>query len=311
MKVNRIRQNVLPLITAMIWGTAFVAQSVAAEYIGPFTFNTARAVVAFLFLLGLCGLRALWRRGRGEGRVAYGTRRDLILGGLCCGAAMSVASFFQQKGLETTTPGKAGFITALYIVLVPLAGLALGKKVPRALWLGVALAVGGLYCLCVTEELTVTGGDLYVLVCAFCFTAQIMAVDHFTNKVDGVALSCAQFLVMTVLSAAGTLTEAPPPLELLGEYLWPVLYVGVFSSGVAYTLQILAQKDSNPAVVSLLMSMESLFAAIAGAVLLGNRMTGREYLGCALMLAAVVLAQLPTPMGRKAVGEAFGDGQEV
>ena len=288
MKVNRVRQNVLPLVTAMIWGTAFVAQSVGAEYMGPFTFNTARAVIAFFFLLGLCGLRALWRRSRGEVPASAGSRRDLILGGLCCGAALSVASFFQQKGLETTTPGKAGFITALYIVLVPLAGL---------------------YCLCVTEELTITGGDLYVLVCAFCFTAQILVVDYFTNKVDGVALSCVQFLVMTVLSAAGALAEAPPPLELLPKYLGPVLYVGVFSSGVAYTLQILAQKDSNPAVVSLLMSMESLFAAVAGAIILGSRMTGREYLGCALMLAAVVLAQLPYPLGRKTEG--FGDGQEV
>lgn len=293
MKVNRVRQNVLPLVTAMIWGTAFVAQSVGAEYMGPFTFNTARAVIAFFFLLGLCGLRAAWRKSRREESVSYGSRRDLILGGICCGAAMAVASFFQQKGLETTTPGKAGFITALYIVLVPLAGLALGKRVPRALWLGVALAVGGLYCLCVTEEFSITGGDLYVLVCAFCFTVQILTVDHFTNKVDGVALSCAQFLVMAAVSAAGTLAETPPPLELLGEYLWPVLYVGVFSSGVAYTLQILAQKGSNPAVVSLLMSMESLFAAIAGALILGTRMTGREYLGCALMLAAVILAQLP------------------
>ncbi len=300
MKVNRVRQNVLPLVTAMIWGTAFVAQSVGAEYMGPFTFNAARAVIAFFFLLGLCGLRALWRRGRGEGRVSYGSRRDLLVGGLVCGTALSVASFFQQKGLETTTPGKAGFITALYIVLVPLAGLALGKKVPRALWLGVALAVAGLYCLCVTEELSVTGGDLYVLVCAFCFTAQILAVDRFTNRVDGVALSCVQFFVMTVLSAAGALTETPPSLELLPLYLGPVLYVGVFSSGVAYTLQILAQKDSNPAVVSLLMSMESLFAAVAGALILGNRMSLREYLGCGLMLAAVILAQLPFPLRRPA-----------
>ena len=310
MKVNRVRQNVLPLVTAMIWGTAFVAQSVGAEYMGPFTFNTARAVIAFFFLLGLCGLREVWRRRRGE-TAAPASRRDLILGGLSCGAALTVASFFQQKGLETTTPGKAGFITALYIVLVPLAGLALGKKVPRALWLGVALAVAGLYCLCVTEEFSITGGDLYVLVCAFCFTVQILAVDHFTNRVDGVALSCAQFLVMSLLSAAGALGETPPSLALLPEYLGPVLYVGVFSSGVAYTLQILAQKDSNPAVVSLLMSMESLFAAIAGALILGSRMTGREYLGCALMLAAVVLAQLPYPLGRKTAGTAFGDGQEV
>lgn len=315
MKVNRVRQNVLPLVTAMIWGTAFVAQSVAAEYMGPFTFNTARAVIAFVFLLGLCGLRGAWRRRKGEKPVSAGARRDLALGGLCCGTAMTVASFFQQKGLETTTPGKAGFITALYIVLVPLAGLALGRKVPRALWLGVALAVAGLYCLCVTGEFSITGGDLYVLACAFCFTVQILVVDYFTNKVDGVALSCAQFLVMSVFSAAGALTEALPPLELLPKYLGPVLYVGVFSSGVAYTLQILAQKDSNPAVVSLLMSMESLFAAVAGALILGTRMTGREYLGCALMLAAVILAQLPFPLGKAAepvpAKEGFGDGQEV
>ena len=309
MKTNKIRQNVLPLITAMIWGTAFVAQSVGAEYMGPFTFNAARAAIAFVFLLGLCGARRACRRRSGEAAAPAASRRDLAVGGLACGTALAVASCFQQKGLETTTSGKAGFITALYIVLVPLAGLLLGKKAPRAVWLGVVLAVAGLYCLCVNEEFSVTGGDLYVLACAFCFAVQIMAVDHFTDRVDGVALSCAQFLVMTAICTLGALTETPPSLALLGRWLGPVLYVGVFSSGVAYTLQILAQKGSDPTVVSLLMSMESVFATIAGALILGDRMTGREYLGCALMLAAVVLAQLPYPLGRKT--EAFGDGQEV
>lgn len=300
MKINRVRQNVLPLITAMIWGTAFVAQSVGADYMGAFTFNAARAVIAFVFLLCLCGLRTIYRRRRGEAVIAAGSRRDLIAGGLACGTALAVASYFQQKGLETTTSGKAGFITALYIVLVPLAGLLLGKKAPRAVWLGVVLAVAGLYCLCVTEEFSITGGDFYVLICAFCFAVQILTVDHFTNKVDGVSLSCAQFLVMSVFSAAGALTEELPPVELLPQCLGPVLYVGVFSSGVAYTLQILAQKDSDPAVVSLLMSMESVFATIAGALILGDRMNGREYLGCALMLSAVILAQLPAFPRRKA-----------
>lgn len=293
MKVNRVRQNVLPLAAALIWGTAFVAQSVAADYMGAFTFNTARAAVAFVFLLCLCGVRAAYRRRRGGTPAPAGSRRDLIRGGLACGAAMAAASFFQQKGLETTTPGKAGFITALYIVLVPLAGLLLGRKAPRTVWLGVVLAAVGLYCLCVTEEFSIGGGDLYVLVCAFCFTGQIMAIDHFTSRVDGVALSCAQFFVMAVLSFLGALTEVPPSLALLPQWLGPVLYVGVFSSGVAYTLQILAQKDSDPTVVCLLLSMESVFAALAGAVLLGDQMSGREYFGCALMLAAVILAQLP------------------
>lgn len=298
MKVNRVRQNVLPLITAMIWGAAFVAQSVGADYMGPFTFNAARAVIAFLFLLCLCGLRAVYRRKTGSA-APTGSRRDLILGGLCCGTALTVASCFQQKGLETTTSGKAGFITALYIVLVPLAGLLLGKKAPRAVWLGVVLAVAGLYCLCITDGFSITGGDLYVLICAFCFTVQILTVDHFTNKVDGVMLSCVQFFVMSLLCGAGALTEQMPPLEILPQCLGPVLYVGVFSSGVAYTLQILAQKDSDPAVVSLFMSMESVFATISGALILGDRMNGREYLGCALMLAAVILAQLPGSPRRK------------
>ena len=297
MRVNRVRQNVLPLLTALIWGTAFVAQSMGADYMGAFTFNTARAVIAFFFLLALCGIRSAVQRRAGMPR-SLGSRRDLALGGLACGTALAAASYFQQKGLETTTPGKAGFITALYIVLVPLCGLLFRRKPPRAVWLGVVLAVAGLYCLCVTEAFSITGGDFYVLVCAFCFTVQILTVDHFSSRVDGVALSCAQFLVMTVISAIGMTGETLPPLELLPACLGPVLYVGVFSSGVAYTLQILAQKDSDPAVVSLLMSMESVFAAIAGALILGSRMTGREYIGCGLMLAAVLLAQLPD---RKAV----------
>lgn len=293
MKVNRVRQNVLPLTAALIWGTAFVAQSVAADYMGPFTFNAARAAIAVVFLLGLWAVRAGYRRRKGEPPISAGNRRDLIRGGLACGAAMAAASFFQQKGLETTTPGKAGFITALYIVLVPLVGLALGRKAPRTVWIGVVLAVVGLYCLCVTEGFSIGGGDLYVLVCAFCFTGQIMSIDHFSSRVDGVALSCAQFFVMMVLSFLGSLTEAAPDLALASQWLGPVLYVGVFSSGVAYTLQILAQKGSDPTVVCLLLSMESVFAALAGAVLLGDRMSGRELLGCVLMLAAVILAQLP------------------
>lgn len=292
MKVNRIRQNVLPLLTAMIWGTAFVAQSIGADYMGPFAFNAARAVIAFLFLLCLLGFRLAFQKRR-HAVQPLGTRRDLILGGLCCGTALTVASFLQQKGLETTSSGKAGFITALYIVLVPVLGLLLGRKPPCMVWGSVILAVAGLYCLCITEGFSVTTGDFYVLLCAFCFSVQIMTVDHFGQKTDGVALSCCQFFVMTVLSALGAFTDRLPDPALAAEWLGPVLYVGVFSSGVAYTLQILAQKDSDPAVVSLLMSMESVFATLAGVLILHDRLSSRELLGCALMLAAVVLAQLP------------------
>lgn len=295
MKTNRIRQNVFPVLAALIWGTAFVAQSVSAEYVEPFTFNTARSAVAFLFLLVLClARRARKKRERfGSRSISAAGGKELALAGICCGAALTVAAFFQQKGLETTSSGKAGFITALYIVIVPILGIFMKKKAPRAIWISVALAVAGLYCLCITEDFSVTGGDFYVLICAFCFSAHILVIDHFSQRVDGIEMSCAQFLVATVLSAVGMFLTETPSMEALLTCIWPVLYVGIFSSGVAYTLQILAQKDSNPTVVSLLLSLESVFATLAGAVILGDRMSGKEYFGCLLMLAAVVLAQLP------------------
>ena len=298
MKINRIRQNVLPILAAFIWGTAFVAQSMAAEFVGPFTFNAARAVIAFFFLLGLCALPRIMRKKQGKPSMTA-SRKDLFLGGLCCGTALAVASNLQQKGIETTTSGKAGFITALYIVLVPIAGLFLNRRVGKMVWMGVLLAMAGLYCLCITEEFTVAEGDFYLLACAVCFTAQIMAIDHFARKVDGTELSCAQFFVVAIISTIGMLITESPSLEALSHCLLPVLYVGIFSSGVAYTLQILAQKDSNPTVVTLLLSLESVFATIAGAVILHDHMSLREYLGCAMMLLAVVLAQLPEKTAAK------------
>ena len=295
MQVNHVRQNLFPLLAAFIWGTSFVAQSVAADSIGPFTFNAARSAVAFVFLLALSLI--LWRARRNtfaaEPEPRTGTWRDLLIGGLCCGAALAVASFLQQKGLETTTAGKSGFITAMYIVIVPVLGIFLKRKAPRTVWISVVLAVVGLYCLCMTGSLSVNEGDFYTLLCAFCFSAHILVIDHFTQKVDGVQLSCAQFFVVTVLSSLGMLATETPTWEALQTSALPILYVGIFSSGVGYTLQILAQKDSNPTVVSLLLSLEAVFATVAGAVILHDQMSGREYLGCVLMLAAVILAQLP------------------
>ena len=291
MKVNRIRQNVLPLLAAFIWGTAFVAQSMAAGHIGSFTFNAARSVIAFFFLLILCVVRRIWQNNAGVRGAS--APKDLVVAGVCCGTALAVASYLQQKGIETTTSGKAGFITALYIVLVPIAGLFLNRKVGIKVWIGVVLAMAGLYCLCITEDFSIAEGDFYLLACAVCFTVQIMCIDHFAQKVDGIELSCAQFFVVSVISSVGMFLAETPTVEAVSACIWPILYVGVFSSGVAYTLQILAQKDSNPTVVTLLLSLESVFATVAGAVILQDQMSGREYFGCGLMLFAVVLAQLP------------------
>ena len=279
MKQGSLRSSAYAVLTAFIWGTAFVAQSVGAEHVPPLAFNAARSVIAFVFLLVLCAVMRSGRRRKGQAASVTRSRKDLLLGGFWCGLTLGLASFLQQKGLDTTSPGKAGFITALYIVLVPIFGIFLKKRVPKAVWVSVLLAVTGLYCLCITESFTIAPGDLCVMLCAFVFTAQILLVDHFVTVVDGVELSCCQFFFVTAFSlimAAGA-----------------ILYAGLLSSGVGYTLQILAQKGSNPTVISLLLSLESVFATISGAAILGDRLSGREYFGCALMLAAVVLAQLP------------------
>ena len=290
-RVDPVRQNILPVIAALIWGSAFVAQSVAAESIGAFTFNAARSAMAFLFLLILCLIRRKWR-GKPEG-----TRRELIRAGICCGAALTVGSWLQQKGLETTSSGKAGFITALYIIIVPVMGVFLRKKTPITVWISIIPATMGLYFLCIQgelRELRIEQGDFLILLCAFAFSVQILTIDYFSSRVDGVELSCAQFLTVLILSCLGAAFAGEViVIKDLFSCWFPVFYTGIFSSGVAYTLQILAQKDSNPAVVSLLLSLESVFATLCGALFLHERLTGREYMGCILMFVAVVIAQIP------------------
>ena len=276
MKNPKVRQVVLPLITALIWGSAFVTQSLSAAHLGCFSFNALRAIPAVLVLLVLL---AVMQRG-----------------GLVCGAFLALAINLQQFGMGTTSAGKAGFITALYIVLVPVFSTVLGKKAKKSIWLCVIAAVAGLYFLCFdgSSTLSFSSGDMYVFLSAFAFTAQILAVDYFVQQVDGIALSCAQFAVVIMLSAIGALAFGEhTTLEAVKTCIPYLLYVGVVSSGVGYTLQIIAQKDGDPTVVSLLLSLESFFAVVCGAIVLHERMSLREYFGCALMLAAVILSQLP------------------
>ncbi len=289
--MNKIRQILMPLSAAMIWGTAFVAQSLGANHMEPFGFNALRFFIGFLFLFFMCMLLRSYRRRKGLS--VQPVNRELLLGGFLCGLALAVATALQQKGLETTSSGKAGFITALYIVIVPIISLVMGKKAPKALLFSVPLAVVGLYCLCITEDFRISSGDFYIFLCALCFSAHIMIIDHYTQKVSGVEMSCIQFLTASLLSSLGIFFTDFPTLTAVQECLLPLLYLGIFSSGVAYTLQILAQKGSNPTVVSLLLSLESVFAVLAGALLLHDQMSGKEYFGCVLMLTAVVLAQLP------------------
>jgi len=294
-KDKLIRQTVFPILAAMIWGTAFSAQSICARYVGPLTFSAARSLVAVIVLGG--GLY-LWRKIKGITTPLATGKKELLLGGLCCGTLLTVASNFQQLALSDVSAGKAGFVTALYIVLVPVFSIFLGKRAPLSVWLAVGLSAAGLFFLCIPDGFTVEPMDGALLICAAVFAGHILAIDRFTRTVDGVALSLMQFAVVGVESALGMLVmEFDGGMAALSagmsQCIWPILYVGVFSSGVAYTLQILAQKDTDPTVVSVLLSLESVFAVIAGAILLGDRMTVRELLGCALMMAGVLLAQLP------------------
>ncbi len=221
------------------------------------------------------------------------SRHILLIGGLCCGIALAVSSGFQQIGVANTTVGKAGFITALYIVIVPLLGIFLGKKVGALVWGGVGLAVIGMYLLCITEGFSISLGDLLVLICAVGFAVHILVIDHFSPKVDGVRMSCIQFFVCAVLSSIPMFIFETPSFSAILSAAMPILYTGVMSSGVAYTLQIVAQKDTDPTLASLLLSLESVFAVLAGWILLREGLSHRELLGCALVFAAVILAQWP------------------
>lgn len=298
MKHNQVRQVVFPILAAFIWGTAFVAQDMCADSIGTFAFNATRYFIAVLALLVVI----LIKDGLAKDKPSLSpiqkkaANKQLWLGGLCCGTALAVASNFQQAGMVAgTDSGKAGFLTALYVVLVPLFGLFFKRKVNLSTWIAVVLSVVALYLLCIKGEFSLAPGDLLILVCAVCFAVHILVIDHFTAFCDGVKLSCIQFLFAGIISAICMFIFETVDFAAIWSCTLPLLYVGIFSCGVGYTLQILAQKDSNPTVVTILLSLESVFAVIAGAIILKQQMSVREYIGCAVMFAAVILAQIEFP----------------
>ena len=334
MNKTQIRNSLLLLLTATIWGTAFVAQSVGMEYVEAFTFTFARSIVGGIVLIP-CIWFLRWLKGREKAtsvgvvqsagtmepcgatqssgvaesqgmasRDVMYAKRPLVtkaewIGGICCGLALCAASNFQQIGIAYTTVGKAGFITALYVLIVPIMGLFFKKRVSFIVWICVVLSVIGLYLLCMTEgSLTLAYGDLLVLICAILFSVHIMVIDYFSPQGDGVVMSCIQFFVCGIVSGIIMLFVETPSLENILAAAMPILYAGVLSSGVAYTLQIVGQKDMNPTVASLILCLESVVSALAGWLILHEALTARELIGCVLMFVAIVLAQVPMP-GRK------------
>ena len=283
-------------LCSLIWGTAFIAQSVGAEYLEPLSFNCARSILAtiflfpcFLFFDKLAGKKpSLW------GTENPSARKKLLRGGIICGLALTIASLFQQLGMAYTTVGKGGFITSLYIVIVPILGsLAFKSKVNILQWISVLIATVGMYFICINEAFTINKGDMYILICAFCFSIHILCIESVIQGLDGVRLSFIQFAVCSLINGILMFIFEAPSWENLSLAWEAVAYAGIMSSGVAYTLQIVGQKNMDPTVASLILSLESVFSALAGWVILGQKLSPKELIGCALVFAAVLLAQMP------------------
>lgn len=320
----KLKNALLLLLTATIWGVAFVAQRVGMDHVGPFTFNAVRSIIGGLVLLPVicffdrgearskeAGIPMTVGSGAAEGAVSaeragmskavdaagrtpLQKQKDLLLGGVSCGLLLCAASNFQQFGVKYSTVGKAGFITACYIILVPVLGLFLKKKCSPAIWGAVVMATAGLYLLCMEgDRFSISKGDLLLFICAVLFSFHILVIDHFSPLADGVKLSCIQFFVCGLLSAAAmVLFEHPHLSDILAAWM-PILYAGVMSCGVAYTLQIVGQKGMDPTISSLILSLESSISVLAGWAILGQKLNGYQLAGCGAMVVAIVLAQLP------------------
>lgn len=294
MKNRAMLGNFLLILTALIWGCAFVAQSVGMEYVEPVTFNGIRCIIGgIVLIIANIAFDAVKKKNGTYKKIEKEEKIELFKGGIICGIIIFFASTIQQIGISQTTVGKAGFISVLYILIVPFLGLLMKQKLPKMIWPCCAIAVAGLYLLCMNESFSLSKGDFTVLISAVCYAVHILAIGHFAPKVDCVKLSCLQFLVCGAISVAVMFIFEKPDFENIIHAWLPILYAGALSGGVGYTLQTVAQKWTKPSVASLLMSFESVFAVLAGAVLLHQIPSLRELGGCILMFASIVIIQLP------------------
>lgn len=293
---KQIRGILCPLLAAFIWGSAFVAQSVGADSVDPFTFCATRSWIGAAMLLLLSFLFRKRILIPDEHRHTY--YRDLLWGGLACGVTLTIATILQQAGISETAAGKAGFITSLYVVLVPIFGLFCRRRASLAVWVSTAIALVGLYLLCVTGDFSIQSSDALIVLCAVFFAVQILLVDRLPH-LNGMHLCCAQLTVVAVVSTVLAFLFEQPITTLATANWFPMVYCGVFSSAIAYTLQIVSQKDANPTVVTLLLSTESVFSVLCGWIVLGDVISSRESIGCVLMFGAVILANLPADLFKK------------
>ncbi len=286
-----LKGELLLLLTAIIWGTSFVSQKLGMNYVEPFTFGASRFLLGALVLIPVILFFDKKNSANSENKIIY-NRKDLIAGGILCGASLFLGASFQQVGIVYTTAGKAGFITALYIVLVPLFGIFMKKRISKLVWISVGLATVGLYFLCIKEGFNIQPGDAIIMAGTIFWALQILIVDAYNDKTEGLKLSCIQFITAGILSAIAAIIFENPSLETIIDCSGPILYTAVMVVGVAYTLQIIGQKATDPNVAAIILSLESLFAVISGAFFLKETMSIKEIAGCVLMFAAVIITQI-------------------
>ncbi len=298
MKRKKMISNCMLLITAFIWGSSFVAQSKGLDYVGPFTFNTVKNIIGGFFLIPIIMVidkikmkNQLTDQQFKEEKVM---NKTLIIGGILCGIALYAGCSLQQFGLLYTTAGKSGFITALYIVIVPLLGIFFKNRITLKVWISVVVAIFGFYLLCITENFNINKGDIITLICALFFSIHILLIDYFAPRVDGVRMSCIQFFVCGIISFFSMIIFEEPSISSILSAWLPLAYAGFLSCGVAYTLQVIAQKDTEPVIASLIMSLEAVFAALSGWLILHEVLSVQEFIGCILVFVAIVITQLPS-----------------
>lgn len=290
--IKNFKGSLMLLITSLIWGTAFVAQSEGMNYVEPFTYNAMRTLLGGVVLIPVIILFRFLDKRNGKEKANF-SLKNTVTGGICCGIVLFIASSFQQSGIAQTTAGKAGFVTALYIVIVPLIGIFLHKKMPLRMWLFIAIALAGFWLLCIKQDIGISSGDLLVFFGAIFFAVHITVIDFFNEKnTDGVLMSCIQFFTAGLLMLICMFIFEKPTIPNIVGAGGTILYAGIMSCGVAYTLQILGQKHTNPTLATMLMSLESVFAALSGWLILGEKLSIKEFFGCVLIFAAVILAQL-------------------
>lgn len=296
---NNIRSGMFLFTAALIWGTAFVFQSKGNEYMMPITFNAARSLLGFLALIPLSLIRL--RKINKTENSKYSLKKT-ILGGLFCGIVLTSATIFQQYGVKFTTVGKAGFLTALYIIITPILGIFLKRKCPWSVWIGAIAALIGMYFLCVTDTSSISFGDILVFISAILFSVHILIIDSFSDKSDGVIMSCIQFFVCFIISGVLALIFENPSFEQLSNGIVPIMYAGILSSGVGYTCQIIGQKGFNPTAAALILSLESVISSISGyiAYCMGfltsdQSLTSLQIVGCVIVFLAVIFVQIPVP----------------